>query len=150
MMKIKVFLAICSLPYLLAAQDMDFKQLKRVLAKEAVVVQESGNAIEYELNGLNIYLVTDPNANRMRLMAGVVETKNLTREDLDILMEANFDRALDAKYAISDNILWSVYVHPLKELNEKQVIDAFYQVFTLVKNYGTTYTSTEMIFGGDN
>ena len=129
---------------------MDFKKLKLVLAKEAVIVQESGNAVEYELNGLKIYLITDENANRMRLMAGIVETGQLTKEDLDILMEANYDRALDAKYAISDNILWSVYVHPLHELREKQIVDALYQVFALVKNYGTTYASTDMIFGDGN
>ena len=128
---------------------MDFKKLKLVLAKEAVIVQESGNAVEYELNGLKIYLITDEEANRMRLMAGIVETEKLSKEDLDILMEANYDRALDAKYAISDKILWSVYVHPLRELHEKQVVDALYQVFALVKNYGTSYASTDMIFGGN-
>ncbi len=148
-MKIRYFLAICILPFFTNAQQMDLKQMKLVLAKEAVVVKESGNAVEYDFNDLTVYLIADPNANRMRLMAGVVETKDLTKEDLDILMEANFDRALDAKYAISDKVLWAVYAHPLKELQEKQVIDALYQVFSLVKNYGTTYTSTEMIFGGN-
>lgn len=137
------------IPTILKAQDMDFKKLKLVLAKEAVIVQESGNAVEYELNGLKIYLITDEKANRMRLMAGIVETEKLSKEDLDILMEANYDRALDAKYAISDKILWSVYVHPLRELHEKQVVDALYQVFALVKNYGTSYASTDMIFGGN-
>ena len=132
------------------AQDMDFKKLKLILAKEAVIVQEVGNAVEYELNDLKIYLITDENANRMRLMAGVIESVKLSKEDLDILMEANYDRALDAKYAISDNILWAVYVHPLRELNDKQVIDALYQVFALVKNFGTTYASTDMIFGDEN
>ena len=146
-MKKLLVLYLLLFPVLIKAQDMDYKKLKLVLAKEAVIVQESGNAVEYELNGLKIYLITDENANRMRLMAGIVETAKLSKEDLDILMEANYDRALDAKYAISDNILWSVYAHPLRELHEKQVVDAMYQVFALVKNYGTTYASTDMIFG---
>ena len=149
-MKKLLLLCFLVIPVMAKAQDMDFKKLKLVLAKEAVVIQEVGNAVEYELNDLKIYLITDENANRMRLMAGVVESAKLSREDLDILMEANYDRALDAKYAISDNILWAVYVHPLRELHEKQIIDALYQVFALVKNYGTTYTSTDMIFGGEN
>ncbi len=148
-MKFKLFLLTFSLPIWGMAQQMDLKQMKLVLAKEAVVVQETGNAVEYDFNDLTVYLIADPNANRMRLMAGVAEAKDLTKEDLDILMEANFDRALDAKYAISNKILWAVYAHPLQELQEKQVIDALYQVYSLVKNYGTTYTSTEMIFGGN-
>lgn len=138
------------IPLINHAQDMDFKKLKLVLAKEAVIVQESGNVVIYELNGVKIYLITDENANRMRLMAGIIETGELTKKDMSTLMEANYDRALDAKYAISDEVLWAVYVHPLQELYEKQIVDALYQVFALVKNYGTSYTSTDMIFGGDN
>ena len=70
--------------------------------------------------------------------------------ELKKMMEANFDRALDAKYALSNGVLWSVYVHPLKELQKEQLIDALYQVKNLVNNYGTTYNSADFIFGADN
>ena len=63
-------------------------------------------------------------------------------------MEANFDRALDAKYAIANGVLWSVFAHPLKELTKEQTIDAFNQVRNLVYNYGSSYTSTDILFGG--
>ena len=82
--------------------------------------------------------------------AGVIEESKLKEEDLKTMMEANFDRALDAKYALSNGVLWSVYAHPLKELQKEQLIDAIYQVKNLVNNYGTSYTSTDFIFGGGN
>lgn len=131
------------------AQEMDFKNLKLTLAQRAQVIEEDNNVIQYELDGLRIYLITDENANRMRLMSPVQEESKLTSDDLTTLMKANYDRALDAKYAISNGILWSVYAHPLKELTKEQLIDALYQVKNLVNNYGTTYTSTDFVFGGD-
>jgi len=35
-------------------------------------------------------------------------------------MQANFDSALDARYAIAKGKLWSAFIHPLSELNEEQ------------------------------
>ena len=132
------------------AQDMDLKSLKLALAQRAVVVAENGPSVEYELDGVQIYLITDESANRMRLMAGIMEESKVEAEQLKKMMEANFDRALDAKYALSNGVLWSVYAHPLRELQKEQLIDALYQVKNLVNNYGTTYHSADFIFGADN
>ena len=139
-----------ALAYVTMAQDMDLKSLKLALAQRAVVVAENGPGVEYELDGVQIYLITDESANRMRLMAGIMEESKVKAEELKKMMEANFDRALDAKYALSNGVLWSVYVHPLKELQKEQLIDALYQVKNLVNNYGTTYNSADFIFGADN
>ncbi|MEM9857316.1 MAG: hypothetical protein AAF843_08165 [Bacteroidota bacterium] len=129
---------------------MDLKSLKLALAQRAVVIAENGPSVEYELDGIQIYLIADESANRMRLISGITEESKVKAEDLKKMMEANFDRALDAKYALSNGFLWSVYAHPLKELEKEQLIDALYQVKNLVNNYGTTYNSTDFIFGADN
>ncbi len=131
------------------AQNTSFEDLKLILAKEATIIEENENVIQYKVDELSLYLIVDEDANRMRMMAPIVEESKLTEEDLKILLASNFDRALDAKYATSNGILWSVYAHPLKELYKDQIIDAFNQVRNLVYNYGTSYTSTTMVFGGD-
>ena len=64
-------------------------------------------------------------------------------------MVANFHSALDVKYALSDEIIWSVYVHPLKELSEEQVADAVKQVYTAAKTFGSSYSSTNLVFPGN-
>lgn len=120
------------------------------MAREATVVEEQGNMIQYKIGELPVYLIVDESSNRMRLMAPIVETKELIEEDLKVLMDSNFDRALDAKYATSNEILWSVYAHPLKELYKDQFVDALSQVRNLVYNYGDSYASTTMVFGGDD
>ena len=138
------------LPLFISAQETTFDDLKLILAKETTIVKEEGNIVEYQIDQLPMYLIVDETANRMRLMSPIVEEKDLKEEDLKQLMEANFDRALDAKYAVANGVLWSVYAHPLKELYKDQVIDAFNQVRNLVYNYGTSYSSTLFVFGGDN
>jgi len=61
-------------------------------------------------------------------------------------MEANFHTALDSKYAISNNILWSAFIHPLKELTERQLIDAVSQVYSAARTFGSSYSSGALSF----
>ena len=150
MKKSLLILLSCLLPWFLIAQETSFDDLKLILAKEATIVNEEGSMVEYQIDQLPMFLIVDETANRMRLMSPIVEEKDLKEEDLKLLMEVNFDRALDAKYAVANGVLWSVYAHPLKELYKDQVIDAFNQVRNLVYNYGSSYSSTVFVFGGDN
>jgi hypothetical protein len=92
--------------------------------------------------------MTDENHNRMRAMMPVVQADALSAEDLRTLLEANFDRALDARYAIFNGALWSVYIHPFRELGEAQFEDALRQVSTLAERYGTSYSRSDMSFIG--
>ena len=65
------------------------------------------------------------------------------------MLEANFHSALDAKYSIWEGVVISVYTHPLKELSSEQFTDALKQVVRLSQTFGTTFSSTEFIFGGE-
>ena len=61
-------------------------------------------------------------------------------------LEANFHSALDVKYAISDDVMWSIFVHPLRELTENQLINALSQVYQAAETFGTSFSSTGLIF----
>ena len=54
----------------------------------------------------------------------IVEREKLGEEELLNALVANFHSVLDVKYALSDEVIWSVYAHPLKELTDAQVVDA--------------------------
>ena len=41
----------------------------------------------------------------------------------------------------------ALFIHPLSPLTEAQFIDGVSQVVTLAENYGTSYTSTNLVFG---
>ncbi len=97
-------------------------------------------------------VLTDSNADRMRLMMPIRKFDPTTkRKDLQlalIALHSNFDRALDARYATQNDILWSVFIHPLESLTAKDLKNGLDQVRTLRKTTGTTYTSSELLFGG--
>jgi hypothetical protein len=84
----------------------------------------------------------------MRIMAPIAPQSQFDSEELIFLLEANYDRALDAKFALSDGVLWSVFMHPLAELTAQQFKDCVQQVATLADNFGTTYASSNLYFTG--
>ena len=84
----------------------------------------------------------------MRVITPVVKLDDLECSRLLRLMQANFDTALDARYAIAHEQLWSVFIHPLASLDDRQLIEAIGQVVNLANTYGTTYTSGRLMFGG--
>jgi uncharacterized protein (DUF1697 family) len=90
--------------------------------------------------------IADSTHNRMRIMSPIIESDKLSENLKTASLMANFHTALDVKYAISDNVLWSVYIHPLKELTENQVLDAVSQVYYAKINFGTTFSSTSLVF----
>jgi hypothetical protein len=93
-----------------------------------------------------VFVFSDDEHDRMRLMAPIGVVEELDSELLHVLLQANYDRALDARYAMRNKELWAVVVHPLATLATDDLPSLFDQVVTLVKNTGTTFSSTELVF----
>jgi len=97
---------------------------------------------------VQIFVLSDESHDRMRIMAPVGELKALETRVLQMLLEANYDRALDAKYAMRGKEVWSVSVHPLATLAPDDFASFLDQVVRLVKNTGSSYASSDLVFGG--
>jgi len=95
-----------------------------------------------------ITIIADPKANRMRAFSAFKTLDGIDGQELYRMMQANFDAALDARYAVAKGHLISVFIHPLAELGKDQFIEGIGQVVNLVKTFGTAYTSGAMTFGG--
>jgi hypothetical protein len=93
-----------------------------------------------------MYVFADDAHDRVRLMAPVGELKDLDPKVLQLLLQANYDRALDAKYAMRGFEIWAVSVHPLATLAPDDFASFMDQVVALVKNTGTTYASSDLMF----
>lgn len=131
-------------------EPMNNRRLDQVIRRITTVVDGQLGFWRVEFEGRQLLIVTDESHNRMRVMTLVLAEEEMTDDDRQIVLAANFDRALDAKYAISNEYLWSVFMHPLAELSEQQFVDAVQQVKTLADNYGTTYSSSDLVFGGES
>ncbi len=127
-------------------QDMDNKTLEKAIYIVADSVKGTAGNWQFAVRDRLLICITDKNNNRMRIMTPIIEQKKLAYTDLLKLMEANFHTALDVKYAITNGVLWSVFIHPLKELSKEQVLRAIEQVYTAAHTYGSTYNSTGLTF----
>lgn len=120
-------------------------EIVRGLDEDAVV---QGNAMLMELHGVQINVIADPVANRMRAFAPFATLDGVDGQIMYRMLQANFDSALDARYAIAKGRLISVFIHPLSQLQKNQFIEGLGQVVNLVKTYGTAFTSGAITYGG--
>ncbi len=106
------------------------------------------NGALFTVQGVRLTFVYDLDANRMRVVAPVGPAADVSGQDMIRLMQANFDSALDARYAIAKDILWSVFIHPLSTLETEEFASGIGQTVNLVTSYGASYSSGALIFGG--
>ena len=120
--------------------------LEKLLTQTSDTIIGSNGRWQLLIKETTLICLTDENNNRMRIISPIIESSKLN-EDLktDVLI-ANFHTALDVKYAISDNVLWSVFIHPLRELTKEQVLEAVKQVYRANITFGSTNSSTDLIF----
>lgn len=132
----------------LCSQNMSLSKLGEILESVSDSIQGQNGQWSFFIDEIPLFCVTAEEANRMRIISPVTESDRLDEEMKTNALLANFHTALDVKYAISDGILWSTFIHPLRELSKDQVIDAISQVYQANRTFGTTYTSTDLTFGG--
>ena len=103
---------------------------------------------QFTIEDKPVFVVTDATNNRMRILVPVRSAADMTPEEITRVMQANFDSALDSRYAIAKDVLWSAFIHPLRTLHDKQFITGIGQTVNLAATYGTTYTSGLLTYGG--
>ncbi|MEJ6393640.1 hypothetical protein V8J82_10260 [Gymnodinialimonas sp. 2305UL16-5] len=104
--------------------------------------------MSFTVASVPVTIVMDPIADRMRILVPISSSEALGEAELLRLMQANFDTALDARYAVANGRLWSTYIHPLSPLQTEQVISGIAQTVTLAQTYGDSFTSGAIMFGG--
>jgi len=108
----------------------------------------TGSGWEFHVAELQVGLIYDVNANRMRIIIPIGPIDNLSEDELLRIMRANFDSALDARYAIAQEKLWGTFIHPLSELSDEEFLVAIGETANIVLSYGISYSSGMFIFGG--
>ena len=129
------------------ARPMNNLELKRLLSKLAGNVGGQEGAWKIDYHGIPMVIITSPPHDRMRIVSPIPNSEATQATEMTELLNANFDRALDARYALYQGRLWSVFLHPLSSLTEAELGSALDQVANLVKTYGTTYSSGHLYFG---
>ncbi len=102
------------------AQKMNNKKLHKVLTSVSDTIAGENGYWQLSYRELPMLVLTDEKHNRMRIITPITLVKDLDKAILRKALEANFHTALDVKYAISEGRVWSVFIHPLKELSDVQ------------------------------
>lgn len=129
------------------AQKMDNKKIAKLLGGVADSINGQTGYWQFKYFDRYFILITDETNNRMRIMSPIANESELDDVYFKKALEANYHTALDVKYALAESIMWSVFIHPLKELNDDQLLDAISQVYAAAATFGYSYTSTNFVFG---
>jgi hypothetical protein len=107
-----------------------------------------GTSMELTIADVPVFIITDPRADRMRAMVPIRSAAGIGPDEMLRLMQANFDTALDARYAVAQGRLWGVFIHPLAALEREQLISGLVQTVAVAQTYGTLYSGGALQFGG--
>ncbi|MEL7022912.1 MAG: type III secretion system chaperone [Pseudomonadota bacterium] len=129
-------------------QQMSIDRIETIIGRVDENYERNQNNIIFTFADYEILLVSDPAADRMRVMIPVNPADALDEEELLRLMQANFDSALDARYAIANGMLWSTFIHRLSSLTEEDLLSGIGQTINTADTFGTSYSSGELVFGG--
>ena len=109
---------------------------------------QRGITTELTIDDVPIMVIVDERSDRMRAMVPIRSAEGIAPEELQRMMQANFDTALDARYAVAQGRVWGVYIHPLAALQREQMVSGLIQRVNLARSYGQAYTGGAQQFGG--
>jgi len=147
-------LIVCLAAVLLAAlpakahQPMTPARMVEIVLALDPDAEVAGTFIQLDVAEIPILIVFHPEADRMRAITPIRSVEGLASETIFRLMQANFDTALDARYAVANGKLWAAFIHPLSALDKRTLISGVGQVANLALSYGSTYSSGALGFGG--
>ena len=138
-------------------KDHTSKSVKELMTQETMeksikesefteVLQEKRGYLLFRYGDKKVALMSDAIHDRMRLLISITRYSKLDAKVKDALMHSNFHLALDARYAVSDDIVYAAFIHPLSSLTADDFESALKQVYNLAKIFGTSYNSGKLEF----
>jgi hypothetical protein len=127
---------------------MTADRLDELIVRVGQDLERNSNQWTFTVEQAQVIVVVDEDADRMRIISPIDKLENVT-PDLQLrLLQANFDAALDARYAVAQDILWAAFIHPLSALDDDEFLSGLGQTVNLYKNYGGTFSSGALFYGG--
>jgi hypothetical protein len=108
----------------------------------------TGNSWQFTLEERVMLVVTDATAARMRIITPIALIAELPEGAMQRLMQANFDTALDARYAVAQDLVWGAFLHPLDTLTQRDFAAGILQTHSIGQTFGTTFSSGAISYGG--
>ena len=130
------------------ASALTVAEMQALLTRLDPEAEHAGPATRLTVEDVPVLVISDPGADRMRAMVPIRSAEGLDADELRRLMQANFDSALDARYAVAQGRLWAVFLHALSGLDDDLLVSGIGQTVNAATSYGTLYSSGAGQFGG--
>ncbi|MBW2426313.1 MAG: hypothetical protein JRG86_18855 [Deltaproteobacteria bacterium] len=127
---------------------MDQSRVEMIFAEQVEAITGPPGAIHTVADGVQLYCISDPVNDRMRLVVPIAQASKLDPELLDVMLRANFHTTLDARYAISEDVVFAVFLHPISSLSPELLRSAMKQVVSLAKTFGTSFSGGGPVYPG--
>jgi hypothetical protein len=119
-------------------------RMELLFADQVEAIMGPPGAIQTRIDGINVYLISDSENDRMRLVTPISMVEAVDPRVSEILLRANFYSTLDARYAISDGVIYGTFLHPISSLSPELLSSALAQVLSLTKTFGSSFSGGEL------
>lgn len=130
--------------------SMTLDRLDALIRQVDASARREGPGWQLTVEGTIVQVIADADHDRMRILVPIAPATEVSDAALRRCLEANFSTALDARYAVAQDVLWSAFLHPLASLDEDLFLSGLGQTVTLARTYGTTFRSGILSFGGSS
>ncbi|NJL84104.1 MAG: hypothetical protein HC890_16440 [Chloroflexaceae bacterium] len=96
------------------------------------VAQKSPDVWQIETQGFRLLIVLSSDFSWLRLLLAIAPASQAAPY-LEFLMEANFDRTQEVRYALNQGVLWAVFQHNLTSLTADDLDSAILRTLSLAK-----------------
>jgi len=104
--------------------------------------------VELLIEDIPVMVMMAPDADRMRAMVPIASVQDVSAQEMERMMQANFGAALEAHDAIAQGILWAGFIQPLGPLEKDQFISGLGQMINLGQSLGSLYSGGALQYGG--
>lgn len=130
------------------ARQAAIDAIAEVVAAVDPKAERQNNNWRLKMDEAQVLVVTDITNNRMRIITPIAMADSIPEEGLMRLLQANFDTALDARYAIAQGLVWGTFIHPLDTLGTRDFASGLLQTKSLADTFGTSFSSGALSYGG--
>ena len=99
---------------------------------ENTIEQQTQNSWQVANETIRILVLLSDDSSWLRILTPIGTQKD-AEPFLETLMEANFDRTGEVRYALGQNVLWGVFQHSLESLTEKDFCSAIASIVSLAE-----------------
>lgn len=132
-------------PDLMTDALMNSERLTALLEESAVIQERREGFWNVDYLDRNLLIVNKP-VDLLRIMTPILPAEDVDVAILFQVLQANFERTRNARYALQGDYLWAAFGYTFEALTELEIMTAMDQVTLLADTFGATFSASLITF----